>query len=262
MSDTTYVSQLHANDDAKFFSDVYIYGNLYYDLEGTDNLKLDNITVNHQANFKDIFATGIGTYNGPITFNSGTIFAGVATFLAPVDLDYLHVRKRLWVGTDENGQTLSANPEVYGNRVGINIPEPQDSATLDVGGSIIVSGGLHHGPGSVGAAGSVGIGSTRPERELDVAGSVEIDRHIYDSINSPGANGYYLQRDALGIKWVAPPPSPVEGVFIQNEGVNLGVGSFTTLNFDGAGSGGDLVDAQIDPGNSNIANIYFNDNWV
>ena len=38
MSDTTYVSQLHANDDAKFFSDVYIYGNLYYDLDGTDNL--------------------------------------------------------------------------------------------------------------------------------------------------------------------------------------------------------------------------------
>ena len=63
MSDTTYVSQLHANDDAKFFSDVYIYGNLYYDLDGTDNLKLDNITVNHQANFKDIFATGIGTFN-------------------------------------------------------------------------------------------------------------------------------------------------------------------------------------------------------
>ena len=264
MSDTTYVSQLHANDDAKFFSDVYIYGNLYYDLEGTDNLKLDNITVNHQANFKDIFATGIGTYNGPITFNSGTVFTGVATFLAPVDLDYLHVKKRLWVGTDENGQTLSANPEVYGNRVGINIPEPQESATLDVGGSIIVSGGIHYQQeaGAVGAAGSVGIGSTRPERELDVAGSVKIDRHIYDSINSPGANGYYLQRDALGIKWVAPPPSPVEGVFIQNEGVNLGVGSFTTLNFDGAGSGGDLVDAQIDPGNSNIANIYFNDNWV
>ena len=251
MSDTTYVSQLHANDDAKFFSDVYIYGNLYYDLEGTDNLKLDNITVNHQANFKDIFATGIGTYNGPITFNSGTVFAGIATFLEPVVLDYLHVKKRLWVGINDDGQTLSAYPELYGNKVGINKPIPQDSATLDVDGSIIVSAGS-----------SVGIGSTRPEQMLDVAGSVKIDRNIYDSINSPGFNGYYLQRDGHGIRWVAPPPSPVEGVFIQNEGVNLGIGSFTTLNFDADGSGGDLVDAQIDSGNSNIANIYFNYNWL
>ena len=151
MSDTTYVSQLHANDDAKFFSDVYIYGNLYYDLEGTDNLKLDNITVNHQANFKDIFATGIGTYNGPITFNSGTVFAGIATFLEPVVLDYLHVKKRLWVGINDDGQTLSAYPELYGNKVGINNPIPQDSATLDVDGSVIVSAGS-----------SVGIRSTGP----------------------------------------------------------------------------------------------------
>ena len=251
MSDTTYVSQLHANDDAKFFSDVYIYGNLYYDLDGTDNLKLDNLTVNHQANFKDIFATGIGTYNGPITFNSGTVFAGITTFLEPVDIDYLHVKKRLWVGINDNGQTLSAYPEIYGNKVGINSAVPQDSATLDVGGSIIVSAGS-----------SVGIGSTRPEQMLDIAGSAKIDRYVYDSINSAGANGYYLSRDIHGIRWVSPPPAPVEGVFIQNEGVNLGVGSFTTLNFDGVGSGGDLVEAQIDASNSNIANIYFNDNWV
>ena len=251
MSDTTYVSQLHANDDAKFFSDVYIYGNLYYDLEGTDNLKLDNITVNHQANFKDIFATGIGTFNGPITFNSGTLFAGIVTFTEPVDLDYLHVKKRLWVGVNDNGQTLSAYPEVYGNRVGINSTVPQDSATLDVGGSIIVSAGS-----------SVGIGSTRPEQMLDIAGSLKLDRNIYDSANYPGANGYYLSRDIHGVRWVSPPPAPVEGVFVQNEGVNLGVGSFTTLNFHGTGSGGDLVDAQIDAGNSNIANIYFTDNWV
>jgi len=251
MSDTTYVSQLHANDDAKFFSDVYIYGNLYYDLDGTDNLKLDNITVNHQANFKDIFATGIGTFNGPITFNSGVLFAGIVTFTEPIDVDYLHVKKRLWVGTNDNGQTLSAYPELYGNKVGINSTVPQDSATLDVGGSIIVSAGS-----------SVGIGSTRPEQMLDVAGSAKIDRYVYDSINSAGANGYYLSRDIHGIRWVSPPPAPVEGVFIQNEGVNLGVGSFTTLNFHGTGSGSDLVDAQIDASNSNIANIYFTDSWV
>ena len=118
MSDTTYVSQLHANDDAKFFSDVYIYGNLYYDLDGTDNLKLDNITVNHQANFKDIFATGIGTFNGPITFNSGVLFAGIVTFTEPIDVDYLHVKKRLWVGVNDNyNKTFSLAQMDYYNWV-------------------------------------------------------------------------------------------------------------------------------------------------
>ena len=214
MSDTTYVSQLHANDDAKFFSDVYIYGNLYYYIDGTDNFRVDNLIVNNQTDLKDVYISGIGTFDGPVRFNSGTVFAGIATFLEPVELDYLHVKKRLWVGINDNGQTLSAYPEIYGNRVGINSTIPQDSATLDVGGSIIVSGGIHQ----VGTAGSVGIGSTRPEREVDVAGDVKIDRLIYDRRNEAGANGYYLQRDEHGIVWVAPPPAQVEGIFLQNEG--------------------------------------------
>ena len=245
----TYVNGLHANNDAKFFEDVYIYGNLYYDLDGTDNFKLDNITINSQADLNNLYVSGISTFAGPVIFDSGTYFTGIATFKEPVELDYLTVFKRFWVGS--NGGALAVQPELYGNRVGVNKAIPQDSAALDVDGTIIVSAGS-----------SVGIGSTRPERGLDVAGSVKIDRYIYDSINSPGSNGFYLQRDAHGIKWVAPPPAPVEGVFIQNEGVNLGVGSFTTLNFDGVGSGGDLVKAVIDGGNSNIANIYFTDNWV
>jgi len=37
----------------KFFKDVYIYGKLYYDFEGLgDDLTLDNLTVNNQANYK------------------------------------------------------------------------------------------------------------------------------------------------------------------------------------------------------------------
>ena len=245
----TYVNGLHANNDAKFFEDVYIYGNLYYDLEGTDNFTLDNITINSQADLNNLYVSGISTFAGPVTFDSGTYFTGIATFKEPVELDYLTVFKKFWVGS--NGSALSVHPELYGNRVGVNKVIPQDSAALDVDGSIIVSAGS-----------SVGIGSTRPERELDVAGSVKIDRYVYDSANYSGANGYYLSRDVHGIRWVAPPPAPVEGVFIQNEGVNLGVGSFTTLNFHGTGSGGDLVKAEIDASNSNISNIYFTDNWI
>ena len=245
----TYVNGLHANNDAKFFEDVYIYGNLYYDLEGTDNFKLDNITINSQADLNNLYVSGISTFAGPVIFDSGTYFTGIATFKEPVELDYLTVFKRFWVGS--NGGALAVQPELYGNRVGVNKAIPQDSAALDVDGTIIVSAGS-----------SVGIGSTRPEQMLDVAGSVKIDRYVFDSANYPGANGYYLSRDVHGIRWVAPPPAPVEGVFIQNEGVNLGVGSFTTLNFHGTGSGGDLVKAEIDSGNSNISNIYFTDNWI
>ena len=247
----TYVNGLHANNDAKFFEDVYIYGNLYYDLDGQDNFKVDSLIVNTQSDLNNLYVSGITTLAGPNIFSGGSYFTGITSFIQPVELDYLHVIKRFWVGTSDDGQTLSAYPELYGNRVGINKPIPQDSATLDVGGTIIVSAGS-----------SVGIGSTRPERELDVAGSVKIDRYVFDSANNAGSNGFYLSRDAQGIRWVAPPPAPVEGVFIQNEGVNLGVGSFTTLNFYGNGSGGDLVDAQINAGNSNIADIYFNDNWI
>ena len=228
MSDTTYVSQLHANDDAKFFSDVYIYGNLYYDLDGQDNFKVDNLEVNSQSDFNNIYVSGITTLAGPVEVSGGAYFSGITSFTQPVDLDYLTVYQRFSVGA--GGTALQVYPERDGHRVGIGTSMPQDSATLDVGGSIIVSAGS-----------SVGIGSTRPEQMLDIAGSLKLDRNIYDSINYPGANGYYLSRDIHGVRWVSPPPAPVEGVFVQNEGVNLGVGSFTTLNFDGVGSGGDLV---------------------
>ena len=171
-------------------------------------------------------------------------------------MDYLTVYRRLDVGVG-NSSILTAivdddindTGDFYNARVGIGITEPLE--TLHDDGTVLVAAGS-----------SVGIGSTRPEQTLDVAGSVKIDRNIFDSVNSEGANGYYLQRDGHGIRWVAPQPAVVDGVFIQNEGVNLGVGSFTTLNFHGQGSGGDLVKAEIDGGNSNIANLYFTDNWV
>ena len=255
MSDTTYVSQLHANDDAKFFSDVYIYGNLYYDLDGQDNFTVDSLTVKSGADINNLYLTGVTTFLSTNVFGD-SIFSADVTFQNPVDMDYLTVYRRLDVGVG-NSSILTAivdddindTGDFYNARVGIGLSNPLE--TLHVDGTVLVAAGS-----------SVGIGSTRPEQDLDVAGSIKIDRNIFDSANSEGANGYYLQRDGHGIRWVAPQPAVVDGVFIQNEGVNLGVGSFTTLNFHGQGSGGDLVKAEIDGGNSNIANVYFTDNWV
>ena len=46
------------NEDARFYKDVYVYGNLYYDFEGTDALNLDELNVSGIATFKDVDITG------------------------------------------------------------------------------------------------------------------------------------------------------------------------------------------------------------
>jgi hypothetical protein len=79
------------------------------------------------------------------------------------------------------------------------------------------------------ATSNVGIGSTIPQQKLDVAGSVKIDVTVYDSVNAPGQNGYFLTRDETGIRWVPliaenGPPIPgiaTDGIFVLNEGVPL-----------------------------------------
>jgi len=80
----------------------------------------------------------------------------------------------------------------------------------------------------------IGIGTSQPQQKLDVAGSVKIDENIYDSVNTPGANGYFLAKDNGGIRWI---PLVIEdridsgigtiigirteGMFILDEGVPL-----------------------------------------
>ena len=51
--------------------------------------------------------------------------------------------------------------------------------------------------------GRVGIGTTQPDRLIDVAGDIKIDQNIYDSDNNPGQDGYFLSRDPNGIRWVS-----------------------------------------------------------
>ena len=46
------------NEDARFYKDVYVYGNLYYNFDGTDSLNLDQLNVSGIATFKDVDITG------------------------------------------------------------------------------------------------------------------------------------------------------------------------------------------------------------
>ena len=42
------------NKDVRIYEDLYVYGNLYYNFEGTDSLNLDNLNVVGIATFNDI----------------------------------------------------------------------------------------------------------------------------------------------------------------------------------------------------------------
>ena len=128
--------------------------------------------------------------------------------------------------------------------------------------------------------GNVGIGSLDPTAipgynvadgiiKLNVEGSVKIDRNIIDSADSPGVNGYYLNRDGNGIRWVQASPVSLDGMYVQDEGVDLPVGGtaqlFQWLNFqelNSLGVGTDTTYAEPNSGNPTaIANIYTRDLW-
>ncbi len=115
----------------------------------------------------------------------------------------------------------------------------------------------------------VGIGSTLPDQSLSVIGSMRVTRDIYDSNNSSGANGYYLNQDEGGIVWIPVSPGFSEGIFVQDEGnylQNAGAAvSFTVLNFhqlNSAGLGTDTLIPIPDPANPTfIGKIQTQDLW-
>jgi hypothetical protein len=235
--------EAYFNEDAKFFKDVYIYGTLYYDFDlDKDNLVLDNVvinnnlTVNGTSNLNNLSVTGISTFSNFVSFGSTISVASTATFQTDVNI----------LGT----------LDVQNLVVGIATVQERFELTDNTGTNYLV--GFAAGP----SAGRVGIGSTLPEQKLDIGGAVKINTVIYDSVNSAGFNGYFLSRDSGGIRWVAQNPANLQSIFIQNESILVGGGqSFTTLNFVGTRSGGDLVNATVGA-TPDVIDIDIIDHWT
>jgi microcystin-dependent protein len=238
MADYVIGSPALFNEDAQFFKDVYIYSKLYCgDFTGS-NAKLNNLNVEGTLNVygKSNF------YNDVYIIESASV--GILT-----------VRNRLDVGIGGTILTTST-----GN-IGISVTLPRQ--TLDVLGTAIVSNKIGIGntnpkkeldvTGIALVSNRVGIGSTEPEQRLDISGSVKIDEFIYDSVNSPGANGYYLSMDEEGIRWTIIDNSPAGTVityanttaptgYIKANGASLSTTTYATLfaaiGYTFGGSGG------------------------
>ena len=139
----------------------------------------------------------------------------------------------------------------------------------------VANNGFHIGAGgtvlsATTGIGSVGIGGTIfPEQALDIRGSVKIDNDIFDSTNSSGVNGAYLNQDAGGIRWLTVTPGNAASILIQDEGVYLqhagAAATFSALNFvqlNSLGIGTDTLIPIPDPDNPGfIGRIQTKDLW-
>ena len=271
----------------EFLNDVYVYGKLYADigyddLIGSELLIFQNVQIN-----KNLFVSGLSTFIGTSTnydINTdyltvyqrhnvgagGTVFVAIST---TSDSDG-QVGGRVGIGTTQPDALLEVGNDYFvvtdAGRVGVANTQPSQRLQINQGDSSLVVTGLGTlGIGTINP-GDFGIdNSTNGILRADFDGSIHIDRNIYDSQGSPGVNGYYLQRDANGIRWNQVTPQNLDGIRVQENGVDLPIGGtsqlFSHLNFIQINSNGTGTDSIIaTPNSSNpttIANIQSQDFW-
>ena len=101
--------------------------------------------------------------------------------------------------------------------------------------------------------GAIGVDTSEPRGSIDTP-EISIRGDIIDSSNETGANAYFLSQDVNGIRWRAGNPLNLAVINIQDDGSQVGFGSFDTLNFIGKNDEF-VVEIEQDPLNTTLANI-------
>ena len=246
------------------FENVYIYGDLFYEF---DTHTFENITINNDL-----------SVGGTSFFNGETTFADDVNIYGDLSVDFLTVPKRFRIGL--GGTALNADLEKYGGNIGIANTVPYERLHINTSeSSFLVSAGGTVGIGTTNIFGGWTVDNTQFSEtnqgplKLEVDGSAHIARNIYDSVGSPGLEGYWLKRDGTGIRWQPTPPSLTQdGIKLLDEKnyipISAGVAqTFTELNFMQRNSFGKGVDtlvptpqSDIAPG-TGLATIFTNDLW-
>ena len=156
--------------------------------------------------------------------------------------------------------------------VGIGLSDPTEEFMIQRSGigTFVVTGIGTVGIGTSTAGLFTGLNTafTGPV-SLDVTGPIRVDGHIYDSAESPGVNGYYMNMDTSGIRWIQASPVDQVGILVQDEGTYIPlVGTaqtFSVMNYvqvNSLGLGTDTTLPIPDPDNPTmIARIQTQDLW-
>ena len=297
----------NVHDSDSIFEDVFVYGKFNYDFSG-DGLSIKDLFVSGLSTFvgvatfkDDVFIDGDLSVGGDFDIEylnvfqrlnvgaAGSIFVAISTtngrdgegqIGGRVGVGTTQPAGRFQVGVggafldpispiDEFESVLIIADD---GSVGIGTSNPLHSFMIERSGI---------GTFTVTGIGSVGIGTTSPGRftgineaftgpvSLDVNGPIRVDGHIYDSGESPGVNGYYMNMDHGGIRWISASPVDQLGILVQDEGVyipNPGTAqTFSVMNYvqiNSLGFGTDTTIPIPDPDNPTmIAKIQTQDLW-
>ena len=105
--------------------------------------------------------------------------------------------------------------------------------------------------------GRVGVGVTNPTADIDL-NTIRIRQSLFDVNNFSGELGYFLTRDAVGLKWVNVPAVNNNALFVSQNSVILGVSSYTGINFVSDGNDLVAISTNINP---NIVDVKINSYW-
>jgi len=221
-------------------------------------------------------SVGIGTTQPAVDFESkGTNWLGNKCLTVRVDPCRVGIGTTLpdakfQVGYREKSIVFASDPITGVTSVGIGTTQPYSRVQVGAGDeSVVISDDGVVGIGSTDPGNIPGYSSGDGKLRLNVDGTIKIDRNIIDSANSAGVNGYYLNRDGNGIRWVQASPISLDGMYVQDEGVDLPTNGtaqlFQWLNFTQINSLGLGVDTLLpipDPANPTaIAKIQTQDLW-